>query len=133
MQLAALKEKGYDIIFQAKVSEIRKRPKLEKCLSCLRYSDTSVIYKFDRLGRSLKNLLYIFEGLRNWGIGLVSMQDGIDGSSPTGKLMMTLIATLASLSVLLLLSVILLGVERSKIEAVTVLSRQGMLNISIIQ
>lgn len=74
------------------MSGIRQRQELEKCLSYLRDGDTLVIYKFDRLGRSLKNLLEIFEDLRNRDIALISIQDGIDGSSTTGKLMMTLMA-----------------------------------------
>lgn len=95
MQLAALREKGCATIFQEKVSGIRQRPELEKCLSYLRDGDTLVVYKFDRLGRSLKNLLEIFDDLRLRGIALISIQDGIDGSSTTGKLMMTLMAALA--------------------------------------
>ncbi len=148
MQLAALREKGCAIIFQEKVSGIRQRPELEKCLSYLRDGDTLVVYKFDRLGRSLKNLLEIFDDLRRRGIALISIQDGIDGSSTTGKLMMTLMAALAEFE----RSVIAercsagrkeaqqkgkrfgrpQGVSTSKIDACTVLYRSGE-NIESIQ
>lgn len=149
MQLAALKEKGCNTIFQEKVSGIRQRPELEKCLSYLRDGDTLVVYKFDRLGRSLKNLLEIFEDLRNRDIALISIQDGIDGSSTTGKLMMTLMAALAEFE----RSVIAErcsagrreaklkgkkfgrtpGIDRNKIEAVSGLYKQGMSITSIMQ
>ena len=95
MQLTALRDKGCQTIFQEKVSGIRQRPELEKCLSFLREGDTLVVYKFDRLGRSLKNLLEIFDSLHNRGIALISIKDGIDRNSNTGKLMMTLMAALA--------------------------------------
>ena len=68
MQLTALRDKGCQTIFQEKVSGIRQRPELEQCLSFLREGDTLVVYKFDRLGRSLKNLLEIFDSLHNRGI-----------------------------------------------------------------
>lgn len=96
LQLTALKKEGCDKIFQEKVSGIiRKRPALEECLRYLREGDILVVYKFDRLGRSLKNLMEIFEELDKRKIALVSIKDGIDGSSTTGKLMMTIIAAIA--------------------------------------
>lgn len=96
LQLTALKKEGCDKIFQEKVSGIiRKRPALEECLRYLREGDILVVYKFDRLGRSLKNLMEIFEELDQRHIALVSIKDGIDGSSTTGKLMMTIIAAIA--------------------------------------
>lgn len=149
MQLTALMEKGCDIIFQEKVSGIRHRPELEKCLSYLRKGDTLVVFKFDRLGRSLKNLLDIFEDLRQRGISLISIQDGIDGSSATGKLMMSLMAALAEFE----RSVIAErcsagrkearlkgarfgrtpGIDKNKIDAVSALYKQGMSISSIMQ
>ena len=56
MQLAALRQKSCNTIFQEKESGIRQHPELGECLSYLRGGDILVVYKFDRLGRSLKNL-----------------------------------------------------------------------------
>ena len=96
VQLSALEKEGCDKIFQEKVSGIiRKRPELERCLQYLREGDTLVVYKFDRLGRSLKNLMDIFDDLNKRHIGLVSIKDGIDGSTTTGKLMMQIMAAIA--------------------------------------
>lgn len=75
VQLSALEKEGCDKIFQEKVSGIiRKRPELERCLQYLREGDTLVVYKFDRLGRSLKNLMDIFDDLNKRHIGLVSIK-----------------------------------------------------------
>lgn len=87
LQIDALMKKGCDTIFQEKVSNMRQRPELDRYLSYLRKGDTLVIYKFDRLGCSLKNLLEIFDNLHRRGITLVSIQDDIDNSPSTGKLM----------------------------------------------
>lgn len=95
MQLTALRENGCTTIFQEKASGVRERPELERCLQYLREGDTLVVYKFDRLGRSLKNLMDIFDDLTKRHIGLVSIKDGVDGSTNTGKLMMTLMAAIA--------------------------------------
>ena len=81
MQLTALMEKGCEIIFQEKVSGIRHRPELEKCLSYLRKGDTLVVFKFDRLGRSLKNLLDIFEDLRQRAISLPISKDWLTANN----------------------------------------------------
>ena len=142
MQLTALRDKGCQTIFQEKVSGIRQRPELEKCLSFLREGDTLVVYKFDRLGRSLKNLLEIFDSLHNRGITLISIKDGIDGNSNTGKLMMTLMAALAEFERSVIaercsagrkdaqLKVKILGrapgINQNKIDAVVGLYKQGM-------
>ena len=48
LQIDALMKKGCDTIFQEKVSNMRQRPELDRCLSYLRKGDTLVIYKFDR-------------------------------------------------------------------------------------
>jgi len=52
----------------------------------LREGDTLVVYKFDRIGRSLKDLVDIFADLNRRGIMLTSIEDHVDASSPSGKL-----------------------------------------------
>ena len=54
MQITALRKAGCEKIFSEKVSGVKERPVLKECLSYLREGDTLVVYKFDRIGRSLK-------------------------------------------------------------------------------
>ena len=95
MQLAALHEAGCEQIFSEKVSGVKERPELERCLQYLRPGDTLVIYKFDRLGRSLKNLVEIIDDLTHRGVAITSIKDNIDASTATRRMMVNLFATLA--------------------------------------
>lgn len=95
MQLSALHGAGCEQIYQEKVSGIKERPELERCLQSLRSGDMLVIYKLDRLGRSLKNLVEIIDDLTRRGVVITSIKDNIDASTATGRMMINLFATLA--------------------------------------
>ena len=95
MQLSALHGAGCEQIFQEKVSGVRERPELERCLQSLRSGDTLVVYKLDRLGRSLRNLVEIVDDLTRRGVAITSIKDNIDASTATGRMMINLFATLA--------------------------------------
>ena len=59
LQIQALEESGCELIFKEKISGVvDKRPELEKCLDHLRKGDVLVVYKLDRLGRSLRSILW---------------------------------------------------------------------------
>lgn len=65
VQLMALRDFGCEQLFFEKLSgTIAHRPQLDACLSFLRQGDVLVVYKLDRLGRSLKNLIELLDGLR---------------------------------------------------------------------
>ena len=64
-----------------------ERPGLEKVLDISRAGDTLVIWRLDRLGRSLKDLIAISETLKARDIGLKSLEEGIDTNTSTGQLM----------------------------------------------
>lgn len=95
LQLETLKEAGCEKIFSEKKSGMSERPELEAALEYLRSGDTFVVYKFDRIGRSLKDLLTKVSSLHNRGIKILSIKDNIDTSSASGKLMMHIFASLA--------------------------------------
>ena len=95
IQRTALSEAGCEKIYEEKVSGVAHREQLQECMQYLREGDSLVIYKLDRLGRSLKDLLAIVEQLQNKKVSLVSLKDNIDTGSTTGKLVLHIFASLA--------------------------------------
>lgn len=95
VQQTALTDAGCEKIYAEKVSGVGERAELQAALQFLREGDTLIIYKLDRLGRSLKNLLDIIEQLQKRNISLVSLRDNIDTGSTTGKLTLHIFASLA--------------------------------------
>jgi DNA invertase Pin-like site-specific DNA recombinase len=71
------------------------RPALEQLLDQLRPGDTLVVWKLDRLGRSLRHLVGTVTGLADRGVGFRSLQEAIDTTTPGGKLVFHVFAALA--------------------------------------
>ena len=95
-QLDLLRQYGVDHIFQEKMSGTKRdRPELTKLLAHITEGDTVVIESLSRLGRSTKNLIELTELLQSKGVQLVSLKESIDTSTPTGKLLFTLMSALA--------------------------------------
>ncbi len=96
LQLDALKAAKCKRIFTDQASgRSMNRPELVKCLDTLRSGDTLTIWKLDRLGRSLKDLLEIVERLRSDDIQLVSLTEEINTKSASGELIFHVFAVLA--------------------------------------
>lgn len=94
LQLDALK--ACDVIYQEKASgKSKDRPELAHCLMALRPGDTLVVWRLDRLGRSLPDLVQIVTSLEERGIGFESLTEKIDTTSATGKLTFHVFAALA--------------------------------------
>lgn len=94
-QIEALEKYNIEKWFTEKVSaKDINRPKLKEMLDFAREGDTIYIHDFSRLARSTKDLLEIVETLKAKGINLVSNKENIDTSTPTGKLMLTMIAAI---------------------------------------
>ncbi|MCW2901580.1 MAG: resolvase, partial [Streptosporangiaceae bacterium] len=92
----ALLAAGCERIFTDKASgKLARRPELDKALMIAREGDQLVITKLDRLGRSLKNLIELSDDLRARGIGLVVLDQGIDTSTPGGRLFFQIIGAIA--------------------------------------
>ncbi|MEO0707585.1 MAG: recombinase family protein, partial [Cyanobacteria bacterium J06649_5] len=72
-----------------------ERPGLDKALEHIRQKDTLVIWKLDRLGRSLSDLLSIVEYLKERGANFLSIQDGFDTSTASGKMVFSVIGAMA--------------------------------------
>ena len=75
LQLEDLKKAGCQKIFQEKVSSVKERPQLQKLLEVLREDDTVIVWKLDRLGRSLKELFTLVNDFQTKGIGFRSLND----------------------------------------------------------
>lgn len=94
-QIEAMKHYEIEKWFIEKVSaKDTNRPKLQELLEFVREGDTLHIHDFSRLARSTKDLLKIVELLNAKGVTLVSNKESIDSSSPTGKLMLTMIGAI---------------------------------------
>jgi DNA invertase Pin-like site-specific DNA recombinase len=96
LQLDALKKAGCAKIYTETVSGAKaERPALTKLLDAVRAGDVLVIWKLDRLGRSLKNLIDIVNELLQRKVGLKSLNDPIDTTTSHGRLTFNLFAALA--------------------------------------
>lgn len=96
LQIDALKAAGCELIFKEHITgSTKERPELQKMLSQLRAGDVIVIWKLDRLGRSLSDLVQLVNDIQAVGAGLLSLQDNIDTTTPTGKLTFHLFAAIA--------------------------------------
>lgn len=94
-QLETMQKYNVEKVFSEKVSaKNTDRPKLKELLEFAREGDTIVIHSFDRLARSTKDLLYLVEMFTTKGITLISNKEQIDTSTPTGKLLLTVIAAI---------------------------------------
>lgn len=97
LQIDALQAVGCDRIFQEKISGARKdRPELEKMLSMLRENDEVIVYKLDRLGRSLPHLVHLVDGFKQKGILFRSLTDNITvDDTAMGQMMFNIFAAFA--------------------------------------
>lgn len=96
LQRDALKAAGCTQIYEDTASGANAaRPGLEKALGMLREGDTLVVWKLDRLGRSLKHLIESVQILDSRGVGFKSIRDNIDTTTPGGKLLFHILGSLA--------------------------------------
>jgi len=89
LQLAALKKDGCKTIFKddGLSGATTKRPALLRCLKKLETGDTLTVWKLDRLGRSLRDLITMLDDLKKRGVKFRSLTEAIDTETPTGRAM----------------------------------------------
>ena len=96
LQLDELNKYGVDKTYHEKMTGTKKdRPELEELYKVLREGDTVVVWKLDRIGRSMKHLIELIDDFKNKGIGFVSLKENIDTTTATGKLIFRIFASLA--------------------------------------
>lgn len=95
-QVDALKAAGCETVFEDVISGAKaERPGLNDALAFLRKGDTLVVWKLDRLGRSMKHLVETVTGLGDRGVGFKSLTEGVDTTTTGGTLVFHLFGALA--------------------------------------
>ena len=98
LQRDALQKAGCDKIYKDTISGTKsQRPGLDLALDNLRDGDTLVVWKLDRLGRSVKDLLDFVGGLNDRGVGFISLTDSIDTTTVSGRFFFNVMASLAQM------------------------------------
>ncbi len=96
LQADALLDAGCEKTFQDKISGATKeRPALKDAINFMRAGDCLVVWRLDRLGRSLKDLIEIVESLEQNKVGFISLQEGFDTTTSGGKLIFHIFGALA--------------------------------------
>jgi DNA invertase Pin-like site-specific DNA recombinase len=95
-QVKALKEAGCKRIFEESASGGRwDRPELHRALDQAREGDVLVVWKLDRLSRSLKDMLHILEKLTEAGAGFRSLTENVDSTVPAGRMLLSMLGSFA--------------------------------------
>jgi DNA invertase Pin-like site-specific DNA recombinase len=115
-QLRDLRATGAEKIFEEQVSSVGQRPQLQACLDFIREGDTLVVTKLDRLARSTQHLLEVADLVKRKGADLHILNLNIETSSATGKLLLTMIAAVATFEREMMLERQREGIAKAKAE-----------------
>jgi DNA invertase Pin-like site-specific DNA recombinase len=96
LQTRALKQAGVSKVFVEKASGARwERPELQRMLEQLRKGDVVVVWKLDRLSRSLRDLIRVMEKIATAGAGFRSLTESVDTTSAAGRMLMQILGSFA--------------------------------------
>lgn len=115
-QVSALMAEGCERVFQEQVSSVAERVQLEQAISFARSGDVFMVTKLDRLARNTQHLLEIAERLEAKGVSLKVLNFGLDTSTPTGKLMLTMLGAVGQFEREIMLERQKEGVAKAKAE-----------------
>lgn len=115
LQIDALKNASCESIYEETASGAKVgRTELEQCLKSLRRDDILVVWKLDRLGRSLQHLLQIINNLEERGVGFISLTESINTTTSTGKLIFNIFSSLAEFERALIKDRVIAGLESAR-------------------
>lgn len=114
LQLNALEKCGVDKIFMEKMSAVKHRPELDKLLDYIRPGDTVVVWKLDRIARSLKHLIDIVEIFKEKEVTFISLTESIDTSNSLGKFFLQINGCFAELERDLIIERTMAGLEAAR-------------------
>jgi DNA invertase Pin-like site-specific DNA recombinase len=98
LQLDALRAAGCERVFVETASGTRtNRPELARLLETARFEDVIVCWRLDRIARSLRHLIDIADDLRRRGVGLRSITEAIDTSTPAGRFLFNILGALGQM------------------------------------
>lgn len=97
LQTDALAREAVDLLYWENCSGVSARPELQRALDCLGPGDLLVVWKLDRIARSLPDLLRILERLRSVGATIKSLTEPIDTSTPIGEFTIQILGAVAQL------------------------------------
>lgn len=128
LQLQALKAAGCTRVFkdEGKSGATLKRPQLTRCLKTLQAGDTLTVWKLDRLGRSLRDLLNLLHEFEQRGIHFRSLTEHIDTATPAGRMLMQMLGAFAEFERGLLRERTRAGIAAAKRRGVTVGRRRKL-------
>ncbi|MBA2127578.1 DNA invertase [Hyphomicrobium methylovorum] len=115
-QIRDLQAAGCDRIYDEKVSSVAKRPQLDKVLAMVRPGDVVVVTKLDRLARNVQHMGQIITQIEREGAGLQILNLGIDTTTPTGKLMLNIMGSVAQFEREMMLERQREGIAKAKAE-----------------
>lgn len=116
LQINALTKAGCTIIYSEKASSTKERKELEKALSYLREGDIFIVWKLDRLARSLKELVLLVSSFGERGIEFRSISDNIDTTSSLGKCQLGIFASMAQYERDIIRERTMAGLEAAKLK-----------------
>ena len=114
LQIDALKKAKCEKLFQEKQSAVKERPELDKMLSIIRKGDVVVVWKLDRLGRSLRHLVDLMDMFKTKEVEFISLNDNIDTTTIQGRLIFNLFASFAEFERELIRERTMAGLKRAR-------------------
>lgn len=114
LQIEALQKFECEKFFQEKQSAVKDRPELDKMLTMLRAGDVVVVWKLDRLGRSLRHLVDLMQLFKTKGVEFISLNDNIDTTTVQGRLIFNLFASFAEFERELIRERTMAGLKRAR-------------------
>lgn len=126
LQISALEKAGCEIIYKEKKSSVKERPELERMMKYLREGDQLVVWKLDRLARSLSHLLSLIEDIKRKKVDFICLTNNIDTSTPMGLCFLSIAGAFAELERNLMIERTNAGLAAARERGIVLGRRKGL-------